>query len=292
MRQILILVTILMIFNCGTKYTIERHNTSFIRHAPQITRIESGEPLTKGSFRASGSFGYSLRTPDVMQITDSSFRFRSSWLGDEITIINSLDSYWFESRMMFYGEGLYAFSNEFSTGVSIDASIGKVENLPSGISGNVTNDNIDGTVFIRFAKQFGRWGVAIKPELLLSHFWGDIFWREIEKDSTVRTATERLSFYSLNFRSASVLRYSLLPNLSPFIGLHIKTQPFLTANNEFDSEVAYGGYLGVEWVWKAAGIAPYVIIPGGSTVSHYRSPVSAGILLSLRFIGNDADFQD
>ena len=289
MRHLFMIFPICVIISCGTKYTIERHNTSFVRRAPQITRIETGEALPKGSFRASGSIGYSLRPPDVMQITDSSFRFRSNWLGDEITIINSLDSYWYESRLMFNGEGLYAFSDILSAGVSVDGSLGKVENLPSGISGNVTNDNIDGTVFIRFAKQFGRWTVAIKPELLLAHYWGNIYWRETEMDSTVRTATERLSFYSATFRSASVLRYSLLPNLSPFIGLHIKTQPFLTADNTFDSEVAYGGFLAVEWLWKAAGIAPYVVIPGGSTVSHYRSPVSAGILLSLRFTGSDDD---
>ena len=289
MRYLWMILPILFLADCASKYTIERHNTSFIRRAPQIIRIDNGEALPKGSFRASGSFGYSLMTPDIMQITDSSFEFRSVPLGDEFTIVNSLDSYWYESRLMLNGEGLYAVSNEFSVGVNIDASLGKVDNLPSGISGNVTNNNIDGTVFIRFAKQFGRWSVAIKPELLLAHYWGDRYWRETENGSHVRTATERVSFYSLNFRSASVLRYSLLSNLSPFIGVHIKSQPFLTADNTFDSEVAYGGYLGIECLWKAVGIAPYVVIPGGSTVSHYRSPVSAGILLSLRFIGSDDD---
>jgi hypothetical protein len=110
---------------------------------PQMNRIETGRVVTRGSFSGVLSGSYSLKKPDIMQVSDSSFESRSSWLGDEFTIITSSNGYCYESRLMVSGEGIYGFSDVISAGVSLEASLGKLTSAPSNCGLTIKNNDIE-----------------------------------------------------------------------------------------------------------------------------------------------------
>jgi len=279
----------LLIAGCASRFQIERHYNSFLRRMPQINKVESGRVVDKGSFTATASASYSLKKPEIMQVSDSSFESKSSLFGDEITIISSSDAYCYESRIMVSGEGVYGFSDVISAGVSLDASIGKISGAPTSDQMTLFNHDIEGTMILKFAKRFGRIGVSIKPELTIVHLYGERLWFEVDSDSSKRTATERLSYYTLSVRNSSVIRYELTDHLAPFLGFQIKSQQFPLADENIDHEVCFGFYGGLDYVYKFLAITPFVAVPAGASISNYKSPVSAGLQLAIILKNGDQE---
>ncbi len=275
-------LTLFFVFitSCAGTFQIERHNQSLIRRTPQINRAETGRVLSKGSFCASGGFSYALQRPGIVQVTDSSFEFKSGILGDEITIMTSANTYCYESRLQASGEAMYAFCDVLSAGLLFDASLGQIEGLPEGLGREVKNDNIEGALFLKFAKQYGNIAVSVRPEVGINHLYGDRIWT-VSDSSGTKTATEKLSYYSFMARSCSVLRVQPVNSFSPFIGLELKSQAYPLADDRLVYEVVYGVYGGMDLKAGVFAISPFITIPLGSTSTHFRSPVAIGTQVSL-----------
>jgi hypothetical protein len=281
MKKTLLITCILIVSGCAGRYHIERHHNTFLRRMPQLNRIETGRIVKKGSFSGILSGSYSLREPRVLKVSDSSFESRSSLFGDELTIITSSNGYCYESRYMASGEGVYGFSDEISAGVSLDVSGGKINLSPSLAGLTVKNNDIEGSVFVKFAKQFGRLGVSIKPELTGVHMYGDKLWTEIDTGVIQHTVSEKLDFYTYSIRSSSIIRYEIFNGFFPFAAFQIKTQPFLLENDNVGMDIFFGIYGGIDYQFRSFAISPFIAVPLGSSMTHYKSPVSAGLQLSV-----------
>jgi hypothetical protein len=136
-------------------------------------------------------------------------------------------------------------------------------------------------MFVKLAKQYGRMGVALKPEVSVIHLYGERFWGEIESDATVQTATEKVSYFTFSVRSSSIVRFEIIRQLAPYIGFQIKTQQFLKADDKIDHEIGYGFFGGIDYRYRFVAVSPFVAVPLGSTVNRYKSPVNAGVQVSL-----------
>jgi hypothetical protein len=282
------LLSLSLLSGCATEYTIVRSESNFLRRMPQINRIDPGRPLPKGSFSASVSGSYSLKQPDVMVVSDSNFESRSSTFGDEFTIVTSSVSYCYESRVMASADAMYGCNDYMAFGLSLDATLGAIQSPTPSSSTMLRNDGLEGSVFLRFAKQFGVIALAIRPELVITNLYGNKLFAQVSgtPPDTV-TATKRVSTYAPSIRSSSVLRYDCNRPLAPFVALTLKSQPFPTSDSEIDHEVALGLYGGVDVRYRAIAMTPYLTVPLGSTVTHYRSPIAAGLQLSFILNGKN-----
>ncbi|MFW5775646.1 MAG: hypothetical protein ACOCW2_05085 [Chitinivibrionales bacterium] len=279
--KILLLVVTLLFAGCASRYEIERKHTSHLRRMPQMHKVETGSPMKEGSFRASASFSYTADKPGVMHLQDSSFETRSSIDGDEYTIITSSDVFCYESRLSVSGEGMYAFTDIISGGVAIDASLGEVHNLSGSAGKSVEHDIIEGAFFMRFAKRYDKVAVCIKPEFSLTHIRGSRSVRENNDYSDSRSATERVSTHAVSVRSSSVIRFDMIPYVSPFAGFQIKSHHYTNARMKLDYETAYGVYSGLDIHTSMLSVSPFITIPLGAATTGFTSPVAGGVQLSM-----------
>lgn len=281
MKYYLIILVSVFICGCSAHHQINMHKDSYLRRMPQMNHIDPGRPLKNGSFSASFNASYATKEPNLMYMSDSSLESINGLFGDKYTIITTSNTMLYESRMMLSGEGAYAFSDFFSSGFSFDMSLGKIA-VPSLFDNSkIKNNNIEGSMFIRFAKQFGRFGVAVKPQFTIIHLYGDRLWTEAESLKVITTTTERLSFYTFSFGSSSVIRYDVIKNLAPFFGFQIKTQPYPKSDDKMDHEVCYGLYCGIDYRYRFMAFSPFATFPLGSSTSNFKSPISLGMQLSF-----------
>jgi hypothetical protein len=279
-KKLILLAGLLLLAGCATITQINQLHNSYLRKMPHMNRIDIGRPLPIGSFMASANCSYSLSTPNIMFGTDSSFESRQSMFGDQTTVITSSNVYCYETRLMVSADACYAFSDIMASGLSLDASLGSIQSNTK--FKNLNDDNVEGSLYIRFAKKYGRIGVALRPEFILAQLYGD-------KNSFQSTnghvdsisSTEKISNYCPAICCNSVLRCDVMDFLTPFIGFNIKSQPYLTASENINNEISYGIYCGIELYSKSLSVAPYVTIPFGSTTSHFSSPVSLGVQVSV-----------
>jgi hypothetical protein len=270
----------LLLFSCSSNYAVSRHTTTSIRRMPQINRIETGRPLEKGTFSASVNASFAKNKPNVLHITDSSFESENDMFGGRIERTTTSDVYCYESSMMLGGECLYAFTNVFSAGLSLDASLGELYGTRLTRDKTIFNDNIELTMFVKFAKKNGRVTLSMRPEMIFEDLYGD----KISVDSgyaSNKTYTEKVNHHLLAFRFFSAARFDVFDNLTPFLGIHIKSQPYPMADDHFGYEVAYGLYGGIDFHQTYFALSPFIAVPLGSSINHYKSPISGGIQLAV-----------
>ncbi len=283
-----IIITSTLFINCAHKYEIQRNETTFLRRMPQINKIDAGETISKGDFLLFGTGAYSISEPDAIQITDTSFNSRSSLLiGDEITTITSSNSFLYESRLIVSGEGCYAFTDLISGGASLDLSLNKIKSDIPYYNTTLNNNLFEGSVFVRLAKQYGNFAISIKPELIITSMHGEKITTEVVNQYTeeIISATSKMTIFTPAFRSTSVLRFNINDIFSLFSGFQIKSQPYLSANADLHHEIALNSYLGFETSYKLFSLSPFMAFPLGSAMNHYKSPVSIGVLGSIKFQG-------
>lgn len=276
-----VLLLIVALIGCVSRYQIERQYTTCLRRMPQINKVETGRVIEKGSFSATAGALYALTVPDAMTATDSSFDSRSTIFGDELAVTTSSLVHYYESRYTASGEGSYGFTDEISGGISLDVSGGHLDGAPADGNREIRNTNFEGSIFGKFAKKFGRIGIALKPEVLLAHVYGERQFRESGRDGFEITATETINRYIAAIRSSSVLRYEVTGVFVPYVGFQIKSQQLLNANNAFDHEVCYGAYGGVELQWRSFAFGPFFVFPLGAATTHYTSPAGAGMNVTV-----------
>jgi hypothetical protein len=281
MSRLLIAIFCILLIGCASQHQIQRRNNSFVRRMPQMNRIDPGRPLANGSFAGAFAISYSTQEPNVMHLSDSTIESYTNVLGDKYNIITLSNSYYYESRLSMSGEGIIAFSDCFSGGVSLDASLGKITAPPPDKYSTMLNDNIEWSLFIRFAKQYGRIGVAIRPELTAANLYGDRIKDESENGIIGTMTKEKINVYSLSIRSSSIIRFEVIKNLCPFLGFQIKSQPFFNLYEDIEKEICYGLYGGIDYRLSFLAISPFVAFPMGSTFSHFKSPISAGLHLMM-----------
>lgn len=120
-------------------------------------------------------------------------------------------------------------------------------------------------------------------EFVLTHVYGDRITSEITADpNRPITVTDQTNSSMLSIRSSSVLRYDIARPISVFGAITIKSQPYPSNNSEIHDEVAYGAYCGCDIQYLNLSFVPYVTVPLGSAISHYRSPIAAGMQVSFR----------
>ena len=281
MRIISLIFFILFLSGCAGYVEIEQHRDSFIRRMPQINRIETGRPMSQGSFAGAAQVAYALTTPQILHYTDTSLSIEKGLFGTQAAVLTASNTYFFESRYMASGEGVYAFTDVLSLGLSLDGSFGELEGTTAQQGSTIKQQALEGTVFIKFAKQFGRAAVCLKPEVSLAHIYGDRFWNPTDSTSSIRLVSEQIEFYTFSIRSNSVLRYDVLPGVTPFIAIEIKTQPYPLASDKLAHEVAYGLYGGLDLFFCPITVSPFIALPLGASHSNFSSPVSAGIHCSF-----------
>ncbi|MDD5674781.1 MAG: hypothetical protein PHC61_11495, partial [Chitinivibrionales bacterium] len=271
--KLLFITAILLLAGCASQYQIIREQNTFLRRMPQINRVDAGKPLQKGSFAASLSGSYAVAPPGVMVATDSSFETHSSLFGDQITVVTSSQSFCYETRTMLSGDGMYEYNDFMALGLSLDLSLGNISSPLPATGKMLHDDGIEGSIFLRFAKQFGPIAVAIRPELVLAHLYGDQITAESSAVSgPPLTSTQQISDYVLSVRSSSVIRFDISEPLSVFCAITVKSQPYPTSDANLDHEVAYGIYGGCDLQYLDLSLVPYVTVPLGSSVSHFKSP--------------------
>lgn len=274
---------------CASHYQIERQHNTFLRRMPQMNRIETGRPLQKGDFSASLNLSYSLKVPQILKVSDNSFDSRSSFFGDEFTITSSSNIYCFESRATASGEGVFAFTDEIALGLSLDASGGRLEGVPIQNTKTLYHDNIEGSLILKFAKQYGHIGVCLKPELTMTHLYGERISKESEYGHQTINFTEEYSNFTFSIRSSSVMRYEIAKFFTPFMGFQIKTQPYPRADDDINHELYYGVYGGFDFSFKNLNVAPFLGYPISSTSSKYTSPMNAGVHMAFTLVNKKSD---
>jgi hypothetical protein len=281
--RVILLVIAVLAAGCGSRYEVTRSQSTFLRRMPQITRVDAGKPLPKGSFAASLSGGYALREPELLVVTDSSFEAYSHLLGDDVSIVTASQTYCYESRMSVSGDAMYGHTDYMAFGLSLDLSLGEIQSPSPQASETIHNEGFEGALFCRFAKQYGNVAVAVRPELVAATVYGDRITAEHTSPSgQILSATDKIATYILAVQSSSILRYEFADPLAAFAAFTLKLQPYPTTDQEIMNEIAYGFFGGVDLRWKLFSLTPWIAVPAGASITDYRSPVSAGMKVSFQ----------
>lgn len=275
----------ILLFSCASNTKITRSVTTSMRRMPQINKVDAGLNMEKGDFLGSLTASYAFSHPEHMYISDSGITTKSNKFNETVTTLESRHTYSQESRASFSGEGAFAFHDIVALGLSLDGSVGKVANYAPFESPTLKDNNFEGSIAIRLSKKFNQFTVVIKPELILTHIYGDYLNIQITEDFEPDTliARERMNKYTLSNRCSSILRYEPLEFLSPFVGFQIKSQPFFREPDALEQDLAMGFYGGLDFSFKGIHCAPFVSIPLKSVTGDYQSPVSGGVNLAYHF---------
>lgn len=282
-----LVISLLVLFmSCAKTTTINRSVTTSMRRMPQINKVDAGINMNKGDFLASFCATYAFSHPDHMYISDSGLVTKTNHLNETVTTLESRHTYSQESRASFSGEGSFAFHDLFALGLSLDGSVGKIANYAPFEAPTLSDNNFEGSIAFRFSKQFNKLSVVLKPELIVTHVYGDYLNIQIIDDgfeSDTLIARERMNKYSLANRCSSVLRYEPLHFFAPFVAFQIKSQPFFREPKTLEQDLAMGFYGGFDFTVKRVHCAPYVTIPLKSATGDYSSPVSGGVQIAYLF---------
>lgn len=282
----LLFLLLLLFFSCQSTKNISHSVTTTMRRMPQINKIDNGLDMKKGDFMASLTASYAFTSPEFMFIADSGVSTKTNNFGETVNTFTARETYSQESRTSFSGEGTFALHDYIALGLSMDGTIGKVRNYASFEAPTLQDNSFEGSLSLRFSRQFNKVTVVIKPELILAHIYGDYHHTLIEEnglDSDTLIARERLNNYTLSNRCSSIFRYQARDFIAPFVAFQLKSQPFYRVPDALEQDLAMGFYGGLDFSFKGIHCAPFVSIPLESVTGNYRSPVSGGIHLSYLF---------
>lgn len=284
--HLLLLLFLCFLCSCQSTKNISHSVTTSMRRMPQINKIDNGVNLEKGDFLASFTASYAFSSPEHMYIADSGVSTETNSFGETVNTFTARETYSQESRSCFSGEGTFALHDYIALGLSMDATIGKVRNYALFDAPTLKDNSFEGSISLRFSRQFNNVTVILKPELILAHIYGDYHHTLVEDnglDSDTIIARERLNNYTLSNRCSSIFRYQPLDFLAPFVAFQIKSQPFYRVPDAMEQDLAMGFYGGLDFSYKGIHCAPFISIPLNSVTGNYHSPVSGGVHLSYLF---------
>lgn len=284
--QYVLIVLVLMFFSCQSTKNITHSVTTSMRRMPQINKVDNGVNMKKGDFMTSLTASYAFTSPEYMYIADSGVSTKTNNFGETVNTFTARETYSQESRASFSGEGLFALHDYVALGLSMDATVGKVRNYASFAAPTLQDNSFEGSLSLRFSREFNKVTVVLKPELILAHIYGDYHHMLIEDngvDTDTIIARERLNNYTISNRCSSILRYQPLEFLAPFVAFQIKSQPFYRVPDALEQDLAMGFFGGVDFSYKGIHCAPFVSIPMNSATGNYHSPISGGVHLAYLF---------
>lgn len=267
-------VLLLQLFIAGCTSITSYNEISHMRRYQAFTSIEPGVPMEKKKLHISGGYQYAVEKPEILVMDDLKIEGLST---TNVTVTNSLTTS-YESQHALNLSLAYAPLHFFSFGLLLGLSCGEIFS-DTLIDPVVSKNLFEGSVYFRFTMNLNRFTLGVRPELMLTTVnYHHLFAYDYSRSNG---RTEQLEPH-FSFRNSLFARASLFEPLAFFLGLQMRTLPFVILDDEIKHDIHIGIYTGVSfYLSKILYIDPYFVFPLPSIFSQYHEPIQTGIRLTL-----------